>query len=352
MKEGPRNLLLIICDDLNTSLDRYGPRPAYTPNLDRLAARGVRFTRAYCQSPLCTPSRASMLSGLRPDRTGVHTLRENQFTINPDTVTLPRLLRDRGFFTARSGKVFHKGVPDGVCSRGPGMDDPHAWCERCEPIGYELNVNGQIVSPVSYQAYPAGAGGALTWLIADDRKDEQHHDVNVAADIARWVQSPRDPPWMLAAGFARPHVPLVAPRRCFELYDDSAFTVPSRDVSALRDRPGQYASWFGADVPIDDEALAGFIHAYYASVSFIDEQVGRLLDALDDSGQSDNTLVVFTADHGYQLGEHGLFFKRFLYEESIRVPVIIVDPSRPDGHGQSLDEPVELLATNLPWPAP
>lgn len=246
--------------------------------------------------------------------------------------------------------MFHKGVPDTICTRGTGRDDPNAWAERHEPACYEMNSQGQIISPVPYDRYPAGAGGALMCL-RGEKRDSRQHDHRVANDIIGWIeQQARQPdtPWFLAAGLARPHVPLVAPKRFFELYDDWDISLPDRSESARRDRPKQYDQWFGGPLfgeewPISDEDLADFIRAYYACVSFLDEQVGRMLDAVEAAGQLSNTLVVFTADHGFHLGEHGLFFKRFLYEESINVPLIIADPSRPAGHGQIHDEPVELL---------
>lgn len=346
MSTCPRNVLFIICDDLATTLDRYGPEPALTPNLDRLAAHGVRFTRAYCQSPLCTPSRASLLSGLRPDTTGVHVLNPSggtQFDIRPDTVTLPHLFRQRGYFTARSGKVFHKGVPDGVCTRSSGHDDPLAWTQASNPPGYEMNATGQIHAPVPYGVYPAGAGGATNWLRTRDDKDAQHHDVQVAKDIIRWIGGGAGSPFFLAAGIVRPHVPLVAPERFFKLYDPWPITLPDRSAAARKDRPVHYSDWFGCDVPLSETDHADFIRAYYAAVSFLDAQVGRMLDALESAGLTQQTLIVFTADHGYGLGEHGLFFKRFLYEESARVPLIIADPSRPASHGTTHNEPVELL---------
>ena len=141
----------------------------------------------------------------------------------------------------------------------------------------------------------------------------------------------------------RSHVPLVAPERHFRHYDDCPIALPDRSETSRRDRPDHYARWFGADVPLSEADHADAIRAYLACVSFIDEQVGRLLDALEATGRLDDTLIIFTADHGYHLGEHGLWFKRSLYQESVRVPLIIADPTRPSGHGSVHHDPVELL---------
>jgi uncharacterized sulfatase len=186
------------------------------------------------------------------------------------------------------------------------------------------------------------------WLRSDDRKDEQQHDRHVASDVISWMEQEGDGPWFLAAGLIRPHTPLVAPERHFAVYDDWDIHVPDTSAEALADRPIQYNTFFGADMIGERSSLtnadhANAIRAYYASVSFADEQIGRMLDALEETGRMDDTLIVVTADHGFQLGEHGLWFKRFLYEESVRVPLIICDPSRPEGHAQTHEDPVELL---------
>ena len=332
------NVLMIVFDDLNLSLGCYGNPVVKTPNIDRLASRGVLFERTYCQSPLCTPSRSSMLTGLDPDTTGITTLQGHFREHVPDVVTLPQLFRQNGYFTGRAGKVFHMGVPDSVAMHSSGADDPPSWDVAVNCPGYELNSNGVYRNVTPWERCRAGTGGAIAWLRAQNR-DEHQHDYNVATTIIDLMRQHQREPFFLAAGFIRPHVPLVAPERFFAMYDNVEIPLPPSSGDSC---PELLKGFFGAGFGVSSDEQREAIRAYYACVSFVDAQVGRLLDALDELNLADRTAVVLTADHGFQLGEHGLWFKKFLYEESARVPLILSVPSTP-GHGQRCTGLVELL---------
>jgi len=304
------------------------------------------FTESYTGCPLCAPSRASMFSGLRPDTVGVTTLAHKLRGTLPHLITLPQCLRQRGWHTARAGKVFHMGVPDTIVVRGDGADDPYAWDDKVNCPGYELNSDGFFHDATPWETNHAGAGGGLRW-IKTEKPDRQQHDHQVATEISRRITEAGDQPFFLAAGFIRPHVPFVAPKRFFDLYDPNEIDLPQTPAGATPLADGSAIN-FDAKFNVSPEDHRGAIAAYLACVSFADEQVGRLLDALDASGKAEDTLIVLTADHGYQMGEHGMWFKNFLYRESARVPLILCDPRRPDRHGGScaaLVENVDIYPT-------
>lgn len=333
------NVLLIYVDDLNDRLGCYGDSIAQTPNIDQLAAEGTLFRRSYCQQALCGPSRASMLTGLRPSTLGVLSLKEDfrkRWQTHP---TLPELFRQNGYFTARSGKVFHQGVPDAIAQQSPGADVPKAWDEAIDVPGYELNNNGYYYNATPWETHRVGAGGAVAWLRAE-KGDERHHDYNVATEVIRLMEEAKDQPFFLAAGFIRPHVPLVAPKRYFERFDSvdiQPLPVPATD---REDIPKiAYDTWAGHfNLPETERREA--MRAYYACTAFVDDQVGRLIAALKNQGLYDNTIVVLVSDHGYQLGEHGLWFKNFLFLESAIAPMIIRHPNIAP---RIVEEVVELL---------
>lgn len=333
------NVLLIYVDDLTDRLGCYGDPVAQTPNIDQLAAEGTLFKRPYCQQALCAPSRASTLTGLRPSTLGVLSLKEDfreRWEAHP---TLPELFRQNGYFTARSGKVFHQGVPDAIAQQSPGADIPEAWDKAIDVPAYELNNNGYYYNATPWETHQVGAGGAVAWLRAE-KGDERHHDYNVATEVIQLMEEAKDQPFFLAAGFIRPHVPLVAPKRYFERFDSVGFhpiPVPATD---REDIPKiAYDTWAGHfNLPETERREA--MRAYYACTAFVDDQVGRLVNALKNLGLYDNTIVVLVSDHGYQLGEHGLWFKNFLFRESAIAPLIIRHPGiAPD----TVEEVVELL---------
>jgi iduronate 2-sulfatase len=320
---GNYNVLFIAVDDLNNDVSSYGHPLVKTPNFERLAKRGVQFDRAYCQYPLCNPSRASLLTGLNPDRIQVYDL-GTRFRKNvPDVTTLPQLFKNNGYYSARVGKIYHYGVPGGIGTDG--LDDTVSWHKRINPKGRDRADERHLTRLLPREI---GLGVNLAYLAADGT-DEEQTDGMVATEAIRLLAENKDRPFFIAAGFFRPHVPFVAPKKYFDMYppDNIALAESRRDdledipEVALFTKPPHW----GLSEAHQKEAISG----YYASVTFMDAQVGRILDALDSLQLAEKTIVVLWSDHGYNLGEHGQWEKRSLFEKSARVPLIISVP-----HGQ------------------
>ena len=330
------NVLLILSDDLATTLGCYGHPLAKTPQLDALARRSVRFERAYCQFPHCNPSRASFLTGLRPNTTRVTLNSDDLYDNLPGIVTLPALFRQQGYATARCGKIFHLGVPAGTESR----DDPKAW-DFGTPFKDERPYPPSRESLVKVKT---GKKQGLPWQEITCADDDLV-DGNFAREAIAWLER-RDKakPFFLAVGFHRPHLPFAAPAKYYDLYPLEKIVLPAEPendeadipLPARNDAVDQYA------MTATPEQRRAAIRAYLASVSFMDAQAGRVLDALKRLGVADNTIVVFSGDHGWHLGEHKLWHKRSLFEESARVPFLVHAPGA-KGNGQSSASLVELL---------
>lgn len=333
------NILLIMSDDLNNNLGTYGHPLVKSPNLDRLAQRGVRFERAYCQFPLCNPSRASMLTGLRPDQIKIYDLETHFRSTTPDVVTLPQLFRRHGYEAVRIGKIYHYGVPSEIGS--PGLDDPSSWDKTINPFGRDTENKDQLINFTPQ----VPIGGALAYRI-DDGPDEEQTDGWVATmairELARLKAA--DQPFFLGVGFYRPHVPFVAPKKYFDLYPLDAIAAPADPTASLKNVP---APAFGTPLfaGLTPKQQRLIIRAYYASISFVDAQVGRVLDELERLGLADDTIVVFVSDHGFLLGEHGQWWKQRLFEESVRTPLIIAAPGRAHGAAPHPVEFVDLYPT-------
>jgi choline-sulfatase len=316
------NVLLVVSDDLNTDLGCYGHELVKSPGIDRLAARGIRFEHAYCQYPVCNPSRSSFMTGCYPEQTGVLSNGGNLRDKLPDVVTLAQAFQKQGYYVARVGKIFHYGVPLQIGTDG--ADDKASWQEVVNPRGIDRDELDKV-----HTLEPGQYGGTLSWLNIESR-DEQHTDGIGAREAIKLLESHHPDqtgkPFFLAVGFYRPHTPYVAPSTYFDLYPrDKIEPVLERPgdrddipIAALADRPHQ------RELTIDQRKE--IIQAYYASISLMDAQVGRLLDALDRLKLADSTIVVFISDHGYHLGHHGLWQKGDLFEGSCRVPMIIADP--------------------------
>jgi iduronate 2-sulfatase len=320
------NVLLIMADDLNNDMGVYGHPIVKTPHLDRLAARGVRFDRAYTQFSLCSPSRVSLLTGLRPDTTGVHDLTTDFRKNIPDVVTLPQVFKRNGYVAARVGKVYHYGNPGQIGTSG--LDDPASWDEAVNPRGVDKDEEGSLTNFTPTR----GLGSALAYY-ASPAPDDAHTDGKVAADTIALLEKYKDRPFFIGAGFYRPHCPFIAPAKYFDLYPLDRIRAPAPwDSSAV---PAAALITTPPHWGITEQAQREAIRAYYASISFLDANVGRLLDALDRLGLATNTIVVFISDHGYHLGEQGQWMKQTLFERSARAPLIIAGPGVSAGRATS-----------------
>ena len=325
------NVLLIVSDDLNNMLGCYGDDLARTPQLDRLAARGVRFDRAYCTFPLCGPSRNSFLTGLYPNTTGILRNAEIFRQTIPEHVSLPQAFRQAGYFAARIGKLYHYNVPRSVGTNG--HDDPASWELELNPAG----VDRLEEEPDIFTLTPGRFGGTLSWY-ASPKADGFHTDGMMAAD-AEWVLErcarDRSRPFFLAVGFFRPHTPYVAPKDpYFGWHPVETMPVVAGVAEDQADLPAPaLGSYKKAQDKLTDPLRRECRQAYNASISFMDAQVGRVIDSLDRLGLADNTIIVFTSDHGYHMGEHGLWQKQSLFEESARVPLLVVAPGKTSAGG-------------------
>ncbi|MBL9189558.1 MAG: sulfatase [Opitutaceae bacterium] len=335
--ESRPNILFIAADDLGNVIGNPDYPLVRTPHLDRLARTGVHFTRAYNQIPLCNPSRASVMTGLRPDTIGVYDLDLHFRSTTPDAVTLPQAFRRAGWWAGRVGKIYHYNVPAGIGTNG--LDDAPSWDAVVNPKGRDVADEKLITNPTPARSISA----ALSWLAAEGDDTEQT-DGMIATAAIRLMGEKRDRPFFLGVGFFRPHTPFVAPKKYFDLYPLEKVSLPK---SPAHDREDIPAAAFAHNNPtphygLDELTCRRALQAYYASVSFLDAQVGRLLDALDALGLADNTIVVFWSDHGYHLGEHGgVWQKRMLFEESARAPLLIRAP-RAAGNGRASPAIVEF----------
>ena len=313
-----RNVLFIASDDLSNRLNCYGNRLVHSPNFDRLADQSVRFDHSYCQYPLCNPSRSSLMTGMAPDATRVWGNSERFRQALPDIVTLPQLFQKNGYFVARVGKIYHYGNPGQIGTNG--LDDPASWQEVVNPAGVDHTKEEPEVTCYTPERHNLGSTIAFH---ASEAKDDQHTDHMVADALISMMDRHRNEPWFLAAGFYKPHCPWIVPSKYFDLYPISRIHAPSFDESEMKIAPEfayftRPANWNMTVAQRQDA-----IRAYFASISFLDVQIGRLLDALNRLDLARNTTIVFWADHGYNLGEHGQWMKQSLFEPAARVPLFI-----------------------------
>ena len=350
-QRNPYNVLFIISDDLTaTALGCYGNKTCRTPNIDKLASEGTRFSRAYCQATICGPSRASMLFGYYPYATKATGYTSGREKVGPNRDSWPQYFRKHGYHSARISKVFHMGVPTDIGPGNDGADDPASWDEAFNSPGPESKAPG---TGETLQNNPGGlkqgaAGGNRFSVVEAEGDDLAHSDGKTAQKAVELLNQYRGmhKPFFLAIGFVRPHVPLVAPRKYFAPYAFDEMFLPPKIPGDLDDIPANSVNRRTSEhLQMDIYQQKKLIRAYYASVSFMDAMTGKVMEALEQSGQRDNTIVIFTSDHGYHLGEHDLWSKVSVHEESARVPLIISVPGKQPVVCDSLVELLDLYPT-------
>ena len=352
------NVLLILVDDLKPSFGAYGETWVRSPNLDRLAARGMRFDMAYCNQAVCAPSRNNLLTGARSTSLGVYSLGTHFRRAAPDAVTMPQFFKKHGYHSAGIGKVFH--------IRHGNVNDKLSWSVPFHPdkvIDYVLpeSTGGKLTREEAYfsnqklgriRSLPRGAA----WEKADV-EDGAYADGRIAAEGIRRLRKAKesDTPFFLALGFTKPHLPFCAPRKYWDLYDPKKLPLPR-----IHTPPAGAPAYAGKTLgelnqykpvpqkpPLTEEMTRTLIHGYYAALSYVDAQIGRVLDEVDRLGLDKNTIIALWGDHGYHLGDHGAWTKHTNYEQANRIPIVIVAPgvTTPGSSSKALVETVDLYPT-------
>ncbi len=313
-----RNVLYIASDDLSARLHCHGNPVVKSPNFDRLARMSVQFNNSYCQYPLCNPSRSSIMTGMSPDTTKVWGNQTRFREAIPDVVTLPQLFQKAGYYVARVGKIYHYGNPGQIGTSG--LDDPASWQEVVNPAG--VDHTKEEPEATCYTPERRSLGSSIAFH-ASEAPDNQQTDYMVADHVIQMMDKHRKEPWFLGAGFYKPHCPWIVPSKYFDMYRVSDIPAPKFDPSEMKIAPKFAYFTEPPNWNMTMEQRRGAIRAYYAAISFLDAQVGRLLDALERTGQAQNTTIVFWADHGYNLGEHGQWMKNTLFQMATRVPLFV-----------------------------
>ncbi len=322
------NVIFMVADDLNTDLGCYGHPLVKTPHIDRLASRGVQFDAAHCQFPLCAPARASFLSGRRPETTGVVSLSVPTRKYMADVVMLPELFRGNGWFTGHTGKIYHT---------GPEHEDPRSWDYALPESGKSPPASDILKEHTARKP----RNHSMSWhqLKTPDEQTPDGLMVSKAADLLREKHA-AGKPFFLGVGFRRPHSPYAVPKKYFDLYDPGRIPLPD-DGEVSRIPP---AAWYELENQprLREREQREYRAAYYACNSFVDAQAGVVLRTMDELKLWDHTVVVFVGDHGYHTGQHGMWHKMTLFEESTRVPLIIYSP-RMAGNGKRCGGLVECI---------
>lgn len=355
------NVLLICVDDLKPTLGCYGDPHAKTPNIDRLAARSLRLDRAYCNQAVCAPSRNALMTGLRPQTLGIYDLPTNFRNSRPDAVTVAQYFREHGYRTEAMGKILHVG--HGNHEDQISWDVPH-WKPKVSQ--YVLKENnppeGAKRDPKRPFRDPKGAATESA-----DVPDDTYGDGQIALEAVRRIKAAgeKGEPFFMAVGFMKPHLPFVAPKKYWDLHDPATLPQPKR-LTPPEGAP-EYAPQFGGELrnyknlpagstPLDDDLTRHLIHGYYAATSYMDAQFGKVIDALEETGLAKNTVVVFWGDHGWHLGDHGMWCKHTNYEEAARIPLMVSIPGGKGASSAALVETVDIYPTlaalvGLPAPA-
>jgi len=327
--EAPLNVLFIVVDDLNTSIGAFGNPDVKTPNIDRLASRGVVFKNANCQYPLCNPSRVSFLSGQRPETTGVYVLSTPARRALPNAVMLPEYFRKKGYYTAGAGKVYHSLK----------QNDPQSWDYYQDGDGDDNEEKAALKARYGDGKGNSGDGSPKGFVLHSDGS-RTRDGINVRT-IEKLIadKAALKKPFFLAAGFHKPHLPWTAPEQFYNLYQADALHIPSEPEMKGIPKIAMQTELSGFPQP---KSRREAIRAYYACISFTDSNIGRLLDKLDELSLWDSTLVVMLGDNGFHLGDHGgLWSKVSAFEAATHVPMIFAGAGVP--HGIAINEPVELL---------
>ncbi len=342
------NVLFIVADDLRAELATYGS-PAHTPNIERLAKRTLQFDRAYAQQAVCNPSRSSFLTGRRPDTIGLWNNGTHFRELMPEVMTLPLWFKQHGYVTRDVGKIFHNwhtalhgdarswSAPEFLFYANHGDDD--------------AQVQGSL--PPNLAKTTSGFGYAKNGICeCRDVPDEAYYDGRVAAEAVKVLAEVKDKPFFLAVGFWKPHAPFNAPKKYWDMYDRAK--LPPLDARRPEGAP-DIAFHDSTEVlgpadkrkPLTPEQAAEMRHGYFANISYMDAQLGKVLDALDQSGVADRTVIVFVADHGYHIGEHTLWGKTSNFELDARVPFFIGGPGVATGSQRtaSFAELLDLFPT-------
>jgi uncharacterized sulfatase len=302
------NVLFIIVDDLNVTLGSYDHPVVKTPNIDRLASQGIRFNNAYCNFAVCGPSRGSLMTGIRPENLGILDNATPLQSVLGDRITLPYLFKLNGFETIGLGKTFHDRTPD--------HEDAKAWDAYYKFGHTEIGKRGESRNMTD---------GKLKWCEwrAAEGTDDDQMDGRIATKAVEIIKAERDKPFFLAVGLHKPHDPFVAPKKYFDMYPLEDCNPPRLPEDWKPPYPHSLPGQTAVFNEFTDRDKREFLRSYYACTSFMDAQVGRLLKALEESGQMDNTLIVFFGDHGYHLGEHNWWNKVTIYEYGTNAPFII-----------------------------
>jgi arylsulfatase A-like enzyme len=340
------NVLFVAVDDLKPALACAGDPHAKTPNIDKLAAAGTVFSRAYCQQAVCSPSRSSLLTGRRPDTTKVYDLVTHFRKALPDVVTLPQHFKNNGYYTHGIGKIYHGGY-----------NDEPSWSVPWEPTkGRNFGPEGlKLIAELRAKAKVDGADVSRVRGLpaeAPDVADDYLNDGWTANRAVEILKSRKDQktPFFLAVGFVKPHLPFVAPKKYWDLYD--AAKLPIAESADPPKNAPRFAPQFGGELrayhhipksgPIPQDTARKLVHGYYAAVSYMDAQVGRVLAALKEHGFAENTVVVLWGDHGWHLGDHGMWCKHTNYERATRSALVMSVPGQKSA-GKTTNALVEFV---------
>jgi len=350
------NVLLICVDDLKPLLGCYGDKTVHSPNIDRLAARSVVFERAYCNQAVCSPSRNALLTGLRPQTLGIYDLGTNFRHSRPDAVTLPQLFQQQGWRAEGLGKIFHVGHGNN--------DDVGSWSVplwKANVVAYALPESkakeGLTREEALFANQPARNLPRGAAYEAADVPDNTYPDGAMADEAIRRLQAAKEKPtqpFFLAVGFVKPHLPFVAPKKYWDLYQPTAFKLA--EFRTPPEGAPSYAPQFGGELrqyrdipesgPLDDDLQRTLIHGYHAATSYMDAQLGRIVDELDRLDLARNTIILLWGDHGWHLGDHGIWCKHTNYEQAARIPLLVSAPgAKPGARSNSLVETVDIYPT-------